>query len=230
VLEIMKLTSILRSKNWAALNMDLLRHMDANAALLLAFLCDQYEYHFEENNLTNEGGFICMGKYIDDSLFFKRRAQDTSFQDLRNLGILKTKIVGLPAKRHVIFSEKADEIIAGLINADAAKWDWRNKIIVSKTRHLYFLFQGAELVYIGKSENVKSRLTDHTKSNKEFDTFAVMEFKTSDQLLTDIEGGYIKKYTPKYNIKRVIFADTNLATICPQTLAKHPLSEIKNLP
>jgi hypothetical protein len=115
MLEIMKLTSILRSKNWYAMNRQLLRYMDANAALLLSVLCDEYEYYATRNELTKDGYFFCTQEKIENLLFFKRRVQEAAFRALQDLEILTTKIKGVPAKRHVKFSENADDILVGMI-------------------------------------------------------------------------------------------------------------------
>jgi hypothetical protein len=209
--------------------------MDANAALLLDFLCEKHGYHKNRGELTEKGAFVCMAKEVDECLFFKRRVQETSFKALSDLGILITKVVGLPAKRHIIFCENAAEVITDLVGEPTEKSqihykNKRNRVDICKTRHIYFLFQDSELVYIGKSENIKSRLYNHLKSNKEFDRFAYMEFNATDDILTEIEGAYIKKYKPKHNLFLAMSADTHLAVTCPYTLPKHPLTEIKNLP
>lgn len=117
----MKLTSILCSKDWAPLNKNLLRHMDANAALLLAWLCDEYEGHIKNDTLTEDGTFFCTKERVEEHLFFKRRVQDSAFDALTKLGILTTKKAGQSNKRHVVFFEDAAQIIAELVKAVCTK-------------------------------------------------------------------------------------------------------------
>jgi predicted GIY-YIG superfamily endonuclease len=64
-----------------------------------------------------------------------------------------------------------------------------------KTEGVYFLLQMNDIVYIGSSENVYSRIATH-KKDKVFDSFHVIY--TSGNL-RELEAFCIFKYTPKYN-------------------------------
>lgn len=209
--------------------------MDASTAMLLSMLCDKYEHHKQHGTLTKYNSFECSGKEVDEYLCFKRRVQDNAFEVLRHLGILQTKIIGIPAKRHVIFSDNAAQILTKLLEQDsqyaensAANLPTRNEVKKLKSC-IYFLFQDDELVYIGKSENVKSRLTDHTKSSKIFNSYAYINPRNFEQKIEQIEGAYIKKYKPKYNVYYLSSCDATLASVNPYELEKHPISSIKNI-
>jgi excinuclease UvrABC nuclease subunit len=66
---------------------------------------------------------------------------------------------------------------------------------------IYVLYQGAEVVYVGQSSNVFSRLATHKKeAKKEFDSFRILYCRHNR--MTYWERRLIKKYEPKYNISQ----------------------------
>jgi len=67
---------------------------------------------------------------------------------------------------------------------------------------VYFLIQNNEIVYVGQSKNISSRVTQHT--DKLFDS--IMYIECSENKLYDIEKFYIIACNPKYN-------ETNLLEI-----------------
>lgn len=81
---------------------------------------------------------------------------------------------------------------------------------------IYFLIQDKKIVYVGKSRDIKERIAEHTKphSDKKFDSFSYIELpeefldynrvydinEKENIALNNLEGLYILKYKPKYNI------------------------------
>jgi prophage regulatory protein len=64
---------------------------------------------------------------------------------------------------------------------------------------IYFLIDGDQIVYIGKSINVFARIAEHQRNNeKKFDTFTYIQIPI-DQL-DEFEVEYINAYKPKYNV------------------------------
>lgn len=69
-----------------------------------------------------------------------------------------------------------------------------------QARGIYILFKDSEIVYIGQSKNIDSRLSGHyAEKTKEFNAFTFIPFVGSDDALTDLEAAYIVTYTPVYN-------------------------------
>lgn len=67
---------------------------------------------------------------------------------------------------------------------------------VTKTPCVYFLFDGEDLVYIGKTDNIFYRIGTHlTEGQKKFDRFEMFETKNNDRL----EALLITLLKPKYN-------------------------------
>lgn len=63
---------------------------------------------------------------------------------------------------------------------------------------VYFLYRRGEVVYVGQSKTLKFRIEQHlTEGVKMFD--AVAFARCSVNLLTKVEGHYIRELAPKYN-------------------------------
>jgi hypothetical protein len=62
---------------------------------------------------------------------------------------------------------------------------------------VYFLIYRGKVVYIGKSTNVKRRISQHLLTNKVFDNVSVHHVKYED--LTGLEGIYINALKPEHN-------------------------------
>ena len=96
--------------------------------------------------------------------------------------------------------------------ATRSRWRWPlpDNFFVSKKRQyvdqvmrpaIYVLYQGAEVVYVGQSSNVFSRLATHKKeAKKDFDSFRILYCRHNR--MTYWERRLIKKYEPKYNISQ----------------------------
>lgn len=64
---------------------------------------------------------------------------------------------------------------------------------------VYFLFHNERLVYIGKSLNIQTRISNHITENvKLFTSFSFV--KNSPRNISALEEAYIEAYKPKYNI------------------------------
>jgi hypothetical protein len=72
-----------------------------------------------------------------------------------------------------------------------------DKVPFKNGSYIYFLLDGAEVVYIGQTVNLSYRVQSHLK-DKSFDSVNYFEVDKNDRLL--IEGLCINDYTPKYNI------------------------------
>ena len=66
----------------------------------------------------------------------------------------------------------------------------------------YFLFDGDELVYVGKSWNCLLRVAEHTRkeSSKVFTSWGYYPADYDDSLL-ELERQLIREHRPKYNVQ-----------------------------
>lgn len=74
---------------------------------------------------------------------------------------------------------------------------------------VYFLLQAKEVVYIGQTENIKTRIQAHKDDrSKIFDNVKFIDGVPVD-LLDMVEAYYINKVKPKYNISLPMSAGVN---------------------
>jgi hypothetical protein len=79
----------------------------------------------------------------------------------------------------------ADEIVAAAIQRTAVCG-------------VYFLIDLGQVVYVGQSENLHKRLSDHIRQKeKQFDSFHFVECHPA--LINELEHSYIASLQPKYN-------------------------------
>lgn len=62
---------------------------------------------------------------------------------------------------------------------------------------IYFLYHGVTLTYIGQSDNVLARISNHRANGKIFDTFSV--FRCGQEWLLPLEAAFIRKFNPPEN-------------------------------
>ena len=62
---------------------------------------------------------------------------------------------------------------------------------------IYFLWDKSELIYVGQSHNVISRIFDHKKT-KQFTDFSIQPCHA--MYMNQLEAAYINIYKPKYNV------------------------------
>lgn len=64
---------------------------------------------------------------------------------------------------------------------------------------IYFLYNGEEIVYIGKSSNPYARLNRHSNGRiMDFEKIAVLDVMAEE--MDHLERLYIRKFKPKYNL------------------------------
>lgn len=79
-----------------------------------------------------------------------------------------------------------------------------NKKEILFYKFIYCLIKDNEIVYVGKTINIQSRIFTHKKENfKDFDSFSIiakLPNEISESELLKLEEKYIKLLKPKYNI------------------------------
>ncbi len=75
---------------------------------------------------------------------------------------------------------------------------------------VYFLINKGNIVYVGSCDNIHKRITVHYANKKAEFTDWFFEECLSRKEMKNIEIEYIKKFTPKYNIKHNIKAEEEM--------------------
>lgn len=69
-----------------------------------------------------------------------------------------------------------------------------------KRSGIYILFYQGDVVYVGQSVYVEERISVAAKSDKRFDSYAVIECSNmTEQEIADLQAEYIVEYNPIYN-------------------------------
>jgi len=98
---------------------------------------------------------------------------------------------------------------------------------------VYLLCYAEEVVYVGKSINVKNRIANHRSSDKLFDSVVVIEIPNEADMYI-LEVVFINKYKPMYNIESkaeehmtlsVKIADSTVASVKEYSLGNGGISE-----
>ena len=78
-----------------------------------------------------------------------------------------------------------------------------DKRTFKKSFIIYALIRNNEIVYIGQSKQILSRISAHLASEKEFDSWSIVEnlgeYCTAGEL-NRLEKKYIRKFIPVYNV------------------------------
>ena len=68
---------------------------------------------------------------------------------------------------------------------------------VIHSHYLYFLIDNSEIVYVGQTKCVESRVQQHLNVGRVFDSYS--SFDIYDQIPNEIEADYIVKFNPREN-------------------------------
>ena len=91
--------SLLSSSAFLVVNKNLAKEIGLNETVLLADLISKEEY-FIENKQIIDGWFFNTAKNIQKDTTLTSHQQRKCIKILKNLGIIETKVIGIPAKQH----------------------------------------------------------------------------------------------------------------------------------
>lgn len=114
----MKISRILSSKNWVAINLPLSKHLGLNAAFLFSHLCGLFEYYEARGELVEKDGemyFYATIETIAENTPLGRPEQDTAIKILEQAGLLIKKTLGMPAKRYFSIPTSAETILYNIL-------------------------------------------------------------------------------------------------------------------
>jgi len=91
--------NLLSSTAFLVVNKELAKQIGLHEVVLLADLISKEQY-FIENNQLNEGYFFNTAKNIQADTTLTSHQQRKAIKNLKSLGIIETKLIGIPAKQH----------------------------------------------------------------------------------------------------------------------------------
>ena len=109
----MNILSILASDNYIVINRDLLKKYGINVTLMLCELASEYNY-FEKNGMLDDGMFFSTIDNIYEKTGLSKYQQTEALKVLDNIGIVKSVVKGIPAKRY--FKIDVEELAKQIVN------------------------------------------------------------------------------------------------------------------
>ena len=161
---------LLSSTAFLIVNKELAKQVGLKAAVLLADLISKEEY-FISKGMT-DGWFFNTAKNIESDTSLTSHQQRKAIKNLKDLGVIETKVVGIPAKQHFKIIENK------LLSYFNTSCEESVKQVVKKTQTI--------------NKNKEIRITNNTISNRRNDfVFEVLTFDYDESIL----NGFIDYWT-----------------------------------
>ena len=161
---------LLSSTAFLIVNKELAKQVGLKAAVLLADLISKEEY-FISKGMT-DGWFFNTAKNIESDTSLTSHQQRKAIKNLKDLGVIETKVVGIPAKQHFKIIENK------LLSYFNTSYEVSVKQVVKKTQTI--------------NKNKEIRITNNTISNRRNNfVFEVLTFDYNEELL----NGFIDYWT-----------------------------------
>jgi len=161
---------LLSSSAFLIVNKKLAKQVGLKGAVLLADLISKEEY-FIANGMI-DGWFFNTAKNIEKDTCLTSHQQRKAIKNLKDLGIIETKVVGIPAKQHFKIIENK------LLSYFNTSCEENEELVVKKTQTI--------------NKNKEIRITNNTISNRRNDfVFEVLTFDYEESIL----NGFIDYWT-----------------------------------
>ena len=161
---------LLSSSAFLIVNKQLAKQVGLKGAVLLADLISKEEY-FIANGMT-DGWFFNTAKNIEEDTCLTSHQQRKAIKNLKDLGIIETKVVGIPAKQHFKIIENK------LLSYFNTSCEETTKLVVKKTQT------------INKNNNNNNNNNNISNRRDKF-VFEVLTFDYEESIL----NGFIDYWT-----------------------------------
>ena len=167
---------LLSSSAFLVVNKKLSKEIGLLAVVLLADLISKESY-FLENQKLEDGWFFNTAKNIQEDTTLTSHQQRKCIKILKNLGIIETKVVGIPAKQHfkIIESKLLNHLNSSYddylqLDVKKTQTDNKNKEIILKNNNLLIrkeiFINNVEIRNCLNKEEKKKFIDYWTESNK----------------------------------------------------------------
>ncbi len=106
------LYELLRADGSIVINKNLARAIGLNEAVIYSELLSRYFYFDERGRLGPDGYFYNTLADLESGTTLTQRQQDPAIKKLLKLGLIKSKLAGIPAKRHFKIVDDADLLMS----------------------------------------------------------------------------------------------------------------------
>ena len=101
----MSILSLISSRNFIALNKDLVKIFGLEEAIMIGELCSEADYWEKEKKLQN-GYFFSTIENVQDNTTLSEHKQRKALKSLKDKEVINVKIKGLPARRYIKINEQ----------------------------------------------------------------------------------------------------------------------------
>lgn len=117
----MNIISLLSSDNYIVINRDMLKEYGINVTLMIGELASEYNY-YDKNGKLDDGMFFSTIENISEKTGLSKYQQAEALKTLDEMGIVKTIVKGIPAKRFFKLDvEKLEKQIANSSTSSCQK-------------------------------------------------------------------------------------------------------------
>ena len=128
--ENINIVSLLASDNFIVINRGLLKRYGLNVTLMLCELASEYNFYKKEGKLEDDGMFFSTIENITDKTGLSRYQQAEALKTLDEMGIVKSFVKGVPAKR--FFKLDIEKLASKIANNSPSSLQKTNKLDVKK--------------------------------------------------------------------------------------------------
>lgn len=214
----MNILSLLASDNYIVINRDLLKKYGINVALMLCELASEYNY-FDQNGKLEDGMFYSTIDNINERTGLSKYQQSEALKVLDNIGIVKSVVKGIPAKRY--FKIDVEELAKQIVNTSPSsckkigklageKLDTKNnnRKLINKSNNLKDKESKKEDTNNTQIEHVEKTTCRKKKKTISYDE-QITEYTENEELQNALKAflqmrSFIKKPMTEYALKLML--------------------------
>lgn len=214
----MNILSLLASDNYIVINRDLLKKYGINVALMLCELASEYNY-FDQNGKLEDGMFYSTIDNINERTGLSKYQQSEALKVLDNIGIVKSVVKGIPAKRY--FKIDVEELAKQIVNTSPSsckkigklageKLDTKNnnRKLINKSNNLKDKESKKEDTNNTQIEHVEKTTCRKKKKTISYDE-QITEYTQNEELQNALKAfvqmrSFIKKPMTEYALKLML--------------------------
>lgn len=214
----MNILSLLASDNYIVINRDLLKKYGINVALMLCELASEYNY-FDQSGKLEDGMFYSTIDNINERTGLSKYQQSEALKVLDKIGIVKSVVKGIPAKRFfkIDVEELATQIVnispssckeIGKLDGEKVETKNNNRKLINKSNNLKDKESKKEDTNNTQIEHVEKTTCRKKKKTISYDE-QIAEYTQNEDLQNALKAfvqmrSFIKKPMTEYALKLML--------------------------
>ena len=214
----MNILSLLASDNYIVINRDLLKKYGINVALMLCELASEYNY-FDQSGKLEDGMFYSTIDNINERTGLSKYQQSEALKVLDKIGIVKSVVKGIPAKRFfkIDVEELAKQIVnispssckeIGKLDGEKVETKNNNRKLINNSNNLKDKESKKEDTNNTQIEHVEKTTCRKKKKTISYDE-QIAEYTQNEELQNALKAfvqmrAFIKKPLTEYGLKLLL--------------------------